>query len=128
MIGLASSPRKRKGSTPSKLDTTRTDRFASFVALAKRRRGTREDADASYWDLLPYEIQERIVKESEVMEDMEKGREKARRWAPVHEEMMKLPRCHRHGTVRVLFFLWSPSAVPQGDVHLFFSSLSSLGA
>ena len=98
MIGLATSPRKRKES-----ETKRPDRFASFVALAKRRRGTPEDADASYWELLRYEIQERIIKESEVMEDMQEGWEKAGRWEPVHEELMKLPRYHRHGTVRVFF-------------------------
>ena len=73
MIGLASSPRKRNDPTLES-ETKRPDRFESFVVLAKRRRGTREDADASYWDLLPYEIQERIVKESEIMEDMEKAR------------------------------------------------------
>ena len=33
------------------------------------------------------------------MEDMEKAREKARQWEQVHKELLKLPRCHRHGTV-----------------------------
>ena len=85
MLGLASPYRKRRDSDMDQ-EAKRQGRFNRFVELAKRRRGSCDDVDASYWDLLPYELQERIVKESEIMEDMEKAREKARQWEQVHRE------------------------------------------
>ena len=63
MIGLGSPLRKRKDPDMDP-EAKRKSRFHSFLALAKRQRGCREDVDASYWDLLPYELQERFIKES----------------------------------------------------------------
>ena len=80
------------------------------MELVKSRGGSDDDDKASYWDLLPFEVQERIVKESEVMPDMDKAREKAQQWEQVHN---KLPRCHRHVTVGIFSFF---STVRQGDL------------
>ena len=70
------------------------------------------------------------MKESELMEDMEKAREKARRWEQVHVELMKLPKCHRHGTVGFsssgAFLLFLSVIVHQADFRsLFFYSLGA---
>ena len=102
MLGEASDSRKRKNGELALDKEAKRGRFHTFMEL-KSRGGSKDAHDASYWDLLPFKVQERIVKESEVMEDMDKAREKAQQWQQVHNELHKLPLCHCHGTVKGLF-------------------------
>ena len=75
MIGVASgSSSKRKNEELALDKEAKRGRFHMFVELVKSRGGSDDDDKASYWDLLPFHVQERIVKKSEVMEDMDKAR------------------------------------------------------
>ena len=66
------------------------------MELAKGQGGGNNDDKVSYWYILPPKLQEIIVDKSTVLQVMEKAREKAQQWQIVHEELNKLPRCHRH--------------------------------
>lgn len=58
--------------------------------------------EASYWDVLPPEVRRHILK----IRDREEQKERRERWKPVHEELLRLPRCAQHGTVRSGYLYW----------------------
>ena len=71
----------------------------TFIRTAMARNPKTTEDDASYWDLLPPEICDRILR-MRYFTDWKHG------MALVLEEMRRLPRCAQHGTVSIVFFLF----------------------
>ena len=57
--------------------------------------------DASYWDLLPLELHQKILEDRERTYEVDRGN----LWKPIHKEMCLLPCCSQHGTVRCFCFV-----------------------
>ena len=66
----------------------------------KTNLGPVTEDDASYWDLLPPELHQKILEDREWTYEVDRGN----LWKPIHKEMSLLPRCSQHGTVRCFCF------------------------
>lgn len=93
-------------------------RWRRECQTTEKTQATRDEA--SYWDLLPPEVRQHVLEVRDREEEKDREMDRRERWKPIHEELLRLPRCSQHGTVRSGYLYWVEIEVSLIDSFILF--------